>query len=170
MVETGRATYAGPMASSSAVSRDTRPAERVTDRPPAASPLRFRRIRPSAVGWAALFAPGAVGGLVAGLTGAPGPIRPGRVIVATAGGALAGVVVARVIDEVRWRRSAICLELAEPDAVLDLLQAVRAEGVQADMIRAHHPERPDGDVVGYALRYRARDDRRVRAVLARQDG
>jgi hypothetical protein len=58
----------------------------------------------------------------------------------------------------------VCLELTEPDAVLDLLQEVRSQGVQADMIRAGQTSG------GYALRYRARDDRRVRAVLAAQQG
>ena len=61
--------------------------------------------------------------------------------------------------------SAVSLEVDEPDAALDLMQAVRAEGVRADMVRAddHTPSAP-----AYALRYRAKDDRRVRAVLAAQ--
>ena len=92
--------------------------------------------------------------------------RPGPVAATTVGGALIGVVFARIVDELRWRRSAVCIELAEPDAVLDLLQAVRAEGMQADMIRADRAG--DTGRAGYALRYRGRDDRRVRAVLAAQ--
>jgi hypothetical protein len=88
------------------------------------------------------------------------------VAAAIAAGALLGMALARFVDEMRWRRSAVCVELTEPDAVLDLLQAVRAQGVQADMIRAGDGGRGAG--AGYALRYRARDDRRVRAVLASQ--
>jgi len=122
----------------------------------------------SPAGWVALFAPGLAAGLVVGLTGDSGRGRPGRVAAAAAGGAVLGVVVARVVDEVRWRRSAVCLELAEPDAVLDLLQEVRSQGVQADMIRAEQATGGTGS--GYALRYRARDDRRVRAALAAQQG
>ena len=59
----------------------------------------------------------------------------------------------------------VSCEVDEPDAALDLMQAVRAEGVRADMVRADD-RTPAG--VGYAVRYRAKDDRRVRAVLAEQ--
>lgn len=123
-------------------------------------------MQPSPAGWVALLAPGMAAGLAAGLTGNRGRAHPGRLAVATLGGALLGVVLARVVDEVQWRRSAVCLELAEPDAVLDLLQEVRSQGVQADMIRAEQAVGGPGG--GYALRYRARDDRRVRAALAAQ--
>jgi hypothetical protein len=79
---------------------------------------------------------------------------------------------ARGIDEVVWRRSAVSLEVDEPDVALDLMQAVRAEGVHADMVRS---DARGGKAVGrsggaYALRYRAKDDRRVRAVFAEQQG
>jgi hypothetical protein len=80
-------------------------------------------------------------------------------------------VLARVVDEVRWRTTAVSLEIDEPDTALDLMQAVRAEGVRADMVRSDMTE-PTADGVPhspvYALRYRAKDDRRVRAVLAAQ--
>jgi len=125
------------------------------------SPLAFRRVRLSIVGWTALLTSSAATGLAAGLIGTRGRPRPGLLVAAAGAGVLAGVALARIVDELRWQRSAVCVELSEPDAVLDLLQAVRAQGVQADMIRA------DG-AGGYALRYRARDDRRVRAVLAAQ--
>ena len=94
--------------------------------------------------------------------------RPGRARVAAfaAGGVFVSVLIARIVDEARWRASAVSLEVDEPDAALDLMQAVRAEGVRADMVRADDPRTPSG--VGYALRYRAKDDRRVRAVLASQ--
>lgn len=166
MVESAGGTYPGDMASSSAMTSDARSSDEVADHPPAAAPLGFRRLRLSPAGWLALLAPGVVAGLGAGLTRNRGRVRPGRVAVATVGGALLGVVVARVVDEVQWRRSAVCLRLAEPDAVLDLLQEVRAQGVQADMIRAEQAAGGSGG--GYALRYRARDDRRVRAALAAQ--
>lgn len=128
------------------------------------SPLAFRRVRLSIVGWTALLTSSAATGLAAGLAGARGRPRPGLLVAATGVGMLAGVALARIVDEMRWRRTALCVELPEPDAVLDLLQAVRAQGVQADMIRADGPP----GAGGYALRYRARDDRRVRAVLSAQ--
>lgn len=153
------------MASSSALTRDARSSEQVADPPTASASLGFRRMRLSPVGWAALLTPGVAAGLVATLTGTRGRTQPGRVAVATACGAVLGIVAARIVDELQWRRSAVCLELAEPDAVLDLLQEVRSQGVHADMIRA---EQTVGGAGGYALRYRARDDRRVRAALAAQ--
>lgn len=166
MVESAGSPYPGRMASSSAVTKEVRSSEQVVDHPVTPSSLGFRRVRLSPVGWAAVLAPGAAAGLLAGLAGGRGRVRPGRVAAATIGGAVAGVVVARVVDELRWRRSAVCLELAEPDAALDLWQEVRAQGVRADMIRAEHPGA--GTDTGYALRYRARDDRRVRAAFAAQ--
>lgn len=166
MVQPAGSSYPGAMASSSAVTRDPRSPEQVADQPAPSTPLGFRRMRLSPAGWVALLAPGMAAGLVAGLTSNRGRLHPGRLAVATLGGALLGVVAARVVDEMQWRRSAVCLELAEPDAVLDLLQEVRSQGVQADMIRAEQAVGGSGG--GYALRYRARDDRRVRAVLASQ--
>lgn len=166
MVESAGASYPGGMASSSAVTGEARPFEPAVDDPASAAPLGFRRMRPSAAGWVALLAPGLAAGLLAGLGSGHGRVHPGRVSAATVGGALLGIAVARAVDEVRWRRSAICLELSEPDAVLDLLQEVRSQGVQADMIRAQDAAGHSGR--GYALRYRARDDRRVRAALAAQ--
>jgi hypothetical protein len=133
---------------------------------PRALPLAFRQVQMSPIGWTSLLAPGAAAGLTVGLIGTHGRLRPGPMAAATLSGALIGVILARVVDELRWRRSAVCIELAEPDAVLDLLQAVRAAGVHADMIRASRG--PAGTSAGYALRYRARDDRRVRAVLSAQ--
>jgi hypothetical protein len=168
MVESAGETYPGGMASTSAVTGDARSSERVVDQPVAPAALGFHRRRLSPAGWAALLAPGLASGLVAGLTSGRGRVHPGRVTVATVGGALLGIVLARVVDEVQWRRSAVCLELAEPDAALDLLQEVRSHGVQADMIRADQAAGGSGG--GYALRYRARDDRLVRAVLAAQQG
>lgn len=167
MVESSDATYPGDMASSSAVTGEARSFEPAVDDPAPAAPLGFRRRRLSAAGWAALLAPGLAAGLLAGWGHGHGRVHPGRVAAATVGGALLGIAIARAVDEVQWRRSAVCLELAEPDAVLDLLQEVRSRGVQADMIRAEHAAgtRSAG---GYALRYRARDDRRVRAALAAQ--
>ena len=140
----------------------------MADQPRALPPLAFRQVELSGLGWAAIVLPGAMAGASAGLALTRGRLRPGPLAAAGLAGALLGVAVARVVDELRWRRSAICLELAEPDAVLDLLQAVRAEGVHADMIRAS--DGPAGAGAGYALRYRARDDRRVRAVLSAQLG
>lgn len=80
-------------------------------------------------------------------------------------GAAGAVLLGRLIDEIRWRRGAVSLTVDGPDTALDLMQAVRARGVQADMVRADENE-PVGR--HYALRYRAKDDRRVRAVLAEQ--
>jgi len=153
------------MATSSAPTRDARPREQVVDRSRTSVPLGFRQVRLSATGWLAVLAAGAAAGLAVALTGGRDSVRPGRMVAAGAAGALAGIILVRVVDELRWRRSAVCIELTEPDAVLDLLQAVRAEGVRADMIRAGDGSPGAG---GYALRYRARDDRRVRAVLAAQ--
>ncbi|WP_420123826.1 hypothetical protein, partial [Nakamurella sp.] len=147
------------MASSSAVTGEARSFEPAVDDPAPAAPLGFRRLRPSAAGWVGLLAPGLAAGLLAGWGRGHGRAHPGRVAAAAVGGALLGVAVARAVDELRWRRSAVCLELTEPDAVLDLLQEVRSQGVQADMIRAEHAAGRSGG--GYALRYRARDDRRV---------
>ncbi|HEY5878047.1 MAG TPA: hypothetical protein VIU11_04000 [Nakamurella sp.] len=156
------------MTSGSALTRDAQPRGPMADQPRVLPPLTFRQVELSAAGWTALLAPGAVVGLAVGLTGTRGRLRPGRVAAATVVGAVVLVALARVVDELRWRRSAVCIELDEPDAVLDLLQAVRAEGVHADMIRS--ADGPSGTGDGYALRYRARDDRRVRAVLSAQQG
>ena len=156
------------MASSSAVTRDARSTEQVADYRTVSAPLGFRRTRLSPAGWAALLTPGLATGLMAGLAGDRGRRHPGRLAAAAVGGALLGLGLARLVDELQWRRSAICLELTEPDAALDLLQEVRSQGVQADMIRSE--QATGGSGRRYALRYRARDDRRVRAALAAQQG
>ncbi len=78
------------------------------------------------------------------------------------------MLVARAIDEIRWRRGAVSVTVDEPDTALDLMQAVRERGVRADMVRADDSRHPVGR--HYAVRYRAKDDRRVRAVLAEQQG
>ena len=161
MVESTGATYPGGMASSSALTREPRSSEQMADHHAASTALGFRRMGFSPTGWVALLAPGVA-------VGRRGRGPPGRWAPAAVGGALLGVAAARVVDEVQWRRSAVCLELSEPDAVLDLLQEVRSQGVQADMVRAEHAAGPSS--TGYALRYRARDDRRVRAALAAQQG
>ena len=135
-------------------------------RPTADSPLGFRHSPRGATGWAALLVPGSLAAAAVGLAITRG--RPGlaRAAAFGAGGVLVSVLIARAIDEARWRRSGVSLPVAEPDAALDLMQAVRAEGVRADMVRADGDHSPSG--AGYALRYRAKDDRRVRAVLAAQ--
>ena len=141
------------------------PTARLTeDGRPAALYVPSRRTRLSPIGWAAVVAPGwFVGTAIAVVTGRGKP-DPGRVLACAAGGAAASVLIARGLDEVRWRSRAVSLQVEEPDMALDLMQAVRAEGVRADMVRADHiPSAPT-----YAIRYRAKDDRRVRAVLAAQ--
>ena len=132
-------------------------------RPTSGPAWGFRRAL-GVTGWAALLVPGAAAGAgvaVAGGAGRPGPVR---VAALSAAGAVGAVVVARVVSEVRWRRSDVSLQVTEPDEALDLLQAVRAEGVQADMVRADRL----ANAPAYALRYRAKDDRRVRQVYATQ--
>ncbi|MEP6559763.1 MAG: hypothetical protein ABJD68_01640 [Nakamurella sp.] len=127
----------------------------------------FRHDYPAA-GWATMLSPGLLAGVaVAAVTGRT---RPGalRLAAGAAAGLLAGAVLARITDEWRWRRTAVSLQVDEPDAALDLMQAVRAEGVRAEMVRAIKPTGPDRR--SFALRYRAKDDRRVRAVLAEQQG
>jgi hypothetical protein len=131
----------------------------------APTPLGFRSSPRGAVGWAALLLPGSLAA-AAPLVITRGRPSLTRIAAFAAGGVLLGVLIARVVDEARWRASAVSLEVDEPDAALDLMQAVRAEGVRAEMIRSDDPHTPSG--VGYALRYRAKDDRRVRAVLASQ--
>ncbi len=135
-------------------------------RPAAASPLGFRHSPRGAAGWAALLVPGSLTATAVGLAITRG--RPGlaRATAFAVGGVFVSVLIARAVDEANWRRSAVSLQVAEPDAALDLMQAIRAEGVRADMVRAQDTHPPSG--VGYALRYRAKDDRRVRAVLAAQ--
>ena len=132
----------------------------------AASPLGFRSSPRGAAGWAAVLLPGSLAAAAAPLVITRGRPSLTRIAAFAAGGLLLSVLIARVVDEARWRASAVSLEVDEPDAALDLMQAVRAEGVRADMVRADDPHAPSG--VGYALRYRAKDDRRVRAVLASQ--
>jgi len=138
---------------------------------PAALSVPFLRTRLSSVGWAAVLAPGWLAGIALAVATARGRPDAGRVLACAVGGAAAGVLIARAIDEVRWRSRAVSLEVEESDVALDLMQAVRAEGVRADMVRAdviradRIPSAP-----AYAIRYRAKDDRRVRAVLAEQQG
>jgi len=138
------------------------------NRAAAATPWTFRRARLNPVGWAALIAPGALLGAAAAALTTGGRPTIERLVACSGVGALIGVLIARGIEEVRWRSSALSLEVEEPDAALDLMQAVRAEGVRADMVRAG--DRLGHSGVAYALRYRAKDDRRVRAVLAEQQG
>ncbi|MET0864816.1 MAG: hypothetical protein ABWZ98_10815 [Nakamurella sp.] len=131
------------------------------------SAVAFRHDYPVA-GWATLLAPGVLAGVA--VAAVSGPSRPGllRLAAGAAGGLLVGALLARITDEVRWRRTAVSLRVDEPDVALDLMQAVRAEGVQAEMVRAMEPAGPERG--SFALRYRAKDDRRVRAVLAEQQG
>ena len=130
---------------------------------------RFRTVSLNAAGAAVVLAPGAATG--AGLAlltrtsamGSPtGKLT--RVLVLGIGGAVTGLILARIADEQRWRSMTTSLQLDEPDESLDLMQAVRAAGVEADMIRADADAHPDFGA--YALRYRRRDEGRVRAVLA----
>lgn len=137
------------------------------NQPASGWPLAFRQARPGAAGWALVVAPGAVAGAGVGLTAGKGRVNVGRLLTGAAGGAAVSLLIARAVDEVRWRRSAVSLAVDEPDAALDLMQAIRAEGVRADMVRAHHTAGRSG---AYALRYQAKDDRRVRRLLARQQG
>jgi|GEM_PF-1495346 hypothetical protein len=129
----------------------------------------FRTVSLNAVGAAAVLAPGAAAGAGLGLltrtppTGSPAG-RLTRVLVLGIGGAVAGLILARIADEQRWRSMTTSLQLDEPDEALDLMQEIRAAGVEADMIRADADAHPDCGA--YALRYRRRDEGRVRAVLA----
>ena len=125
----------------------------------------FRTVSLNAVGTAAVLAPGAAAGAGLGLLTKTAPVgRLTRVLVLGIGGAVTGLILARIADEQRWRSMTTSLQLDEPDEALDLMQAIRAAGVQADMIRADADAHPDFGA--YALRYRHRDERRVRAVLA----
>jgi len=158
VVESRPASYAREMTSITELARHNHPA--------AASPLGFRRSPRGAAGWAALLVPGSLAAASVGLAITRGRAGLPRAAAFAAGGVLVSVLIARVVDEARWRRSAVSLQVAEPDAALDLMQAVRAQGVRADMVRAEDSHAASGG--GYALRYRAKDDRRVRAVLAAQ--
>ena len=113
-----------------------------------------------------VLAPGAAAGAALAVTASARRRGAGRLATGIGAGALTGLLITRAVDEVQWRRSAVSLPVDEPDAALDLMQAVRAEGVQADMVRAD--DEPERGRPHYALRYRAKDDRRVRAVFARQ--
>ena len=131
----------------------------------------FRTVRLNAAGTAAVLAPGAVAGAGLGLLTSPRTSPTGspsrnltRVLILGVGGALTGLILARIEDERRWRGMMATWQLDEPDEVLDLMQAIRAAGVEAEMIRADEHAHPD--LGGYALRYRARDEPRVRALLA----
>lgn len=132
------------------------------------SALSVRRAQLTAVEWAALLAPGALAGATLAAVTGSGRTTIGRLAVGAGAGAAVGAVIARGMDEVQWRRRAVTLAVDEPDAALDLMQAVRAEGVQADMVRADDGRGRSGPAFG--LRYRAKDDRTVRAVFAEQQG
>jgi hypothetical protein len=132
------------------------------------SPWAFRRARMTATGWAVLLAPGALAGGVAAAVAAGRRARVVPLLVGIGGGAACSLLLARIVDEVRWRRSAVSLAVDEPDAALDLMQAVRAEGVRAEIVQADDAAGPSRRA--YILRYRAKDDRRVRAVFAEQQG
>ena len=159
MVESAVWSYSQVMTAFARPTQDARPA--------APSSLAFHRTPATPTNWVAVLAPGWLAGVaLAVATSRGGRSTVVRVLACGTGGAAAGLLIARAVDEVRWRRRAVELEVQEPDAALDLMQAVRAEGVQADMVRAdHRPSAPS-----YAVRYRAKDDRRVRAVLAEQQG
>ena len=129
--------------------------------------LAFHRAVLTPAGWMAVLAPGAAAGAALAVTASARRRGAGRLATGIGAGALTGLLITRAVDEVQWRRSAVSLPVDEPDAALDLMQAVRAEGVQADMVRADDDE-PDRGRPHYALRYRAKDDRRVRAAFARQ--
>jgi hypothetical protein len=159
VVECAPASYPFAMTSISELTRSSRPAA-------APSPLGFRRSPRGAASWAALLVPGSLTAAAVGLLITRGRLGPARVAALAAGGVFLSVLIARVVDEATWRSSAVSLAVDEPDAALDLMQAVRAEGVRADMVRADDPDQGSG--AGYAVRYRAKDDRRVRAVLAGQ--
>lgn len=158
-------------AAASAGSRAT--ALEITDasssRRPRLPAVGFRGVRLNAAGWSAVLVPGAVLGAAIGALVGSAARRPLRVALCGAAGAAAGLAAARVADEIRWRDTPVTLHIDEPDEALDVMQAVRAAGVRADMVRA--PDRdPDEGALGYQVRYRARDERRVRAVLAAQHG
>lgn len=144
------------MTSTARLTRDGRPAGK--------SLLAFRRAQLNPVGWAAVLAPGWLAGVAVAVATSRDKPQVGRVLICAAGGAVAGALLARGMYEFWWRSRPVTVEVQEPDAALDLMQAVRAEGVRADMVRADHiPSTP-----AYAVRYRAKDDHRVRAVLAEQ--
>ncbi len=129
----------------------------------------FRTVSLNAAGAAAVLTPGAAAGASLGLLTKTSPMgspsgKLTRVLVLGIGGAVTGLILARIADEQRWRNMMTSLQLDEPDEALDTMQAIRAAGVEADMIRADDHARPN--LGGYALRYRHRDERRVRAVLA----
>lgn len=129
----------------------------------------FRTVRLNAAGTAAVLAPGAAAGAGLGLLTRSAPVgsptgKLTRVLILGVGGAVTGLILARIADEQRWRSLMTSLQLDEPDEALDLMQAIRAAGVDADMVRADADAHPDFGA--YALRYRRRDERRVRAVLA----
>ena len=151
-------SYPGVMTSSTVPTRRSHPVSE--------SPWAFRRARMTATGWAVLLAPGALAGGVAVAAGRRARVVP--LLVGIGAGAACSLLLARIVDEVRWRRSAVSLAVDEPDAALDLMQAVRAEGVRAEIVQADGAAGPSRRA--YILRYRAKDDRRVRAVFAEQQG
>ena len=135
---------------------------------PQRSPRGFRAVRLNPAVRSALLVPGGAAGAGLGLFTSGSP-RIGRVLVGMAAGAVAGLLIVRGVDEARRRRMAMtALQLDEPDDALDLMQAVRAAGVDADMVRRDDLSRASG--VAYLLRYHTRDEPRVQAVLAAQHG
>jgi hypothetical protein len=101
-------------------------------------PWVFRGARLTTAGWAAILAPGYLAGIAIAVATAHGKPGIGRVLRWAIGGALSTALIARGIDEISWRGRPVSLEVDEPDAALDLMQAVRAEGVRADMVRSDH--------------------------------
>src|SRR6476646_471335 len=99
--------------------------------------LAFRQNPRGVPGWVAILVPGAVAGAAVSVATARRAPGTGRLAAGLGAGAIAGLLLARVVDEMHWRRSAVSLEVDEPDAALDLMQAVRAEGVHADMVRGN---------------------------------
>lgn len=135
---------------------------------PRRSPRDLRAIQLNSVGRLALLVPGGLAGVGLGLF-ASGSRSIGRVLVGIAAGAVTGLLIVRGVDEARRRRMDMtALQLEEPDDALDLMQAVRAAGVDADVVRQDDLSSESG--VAYLLRYHTRDEPRVQAVLAAQHG
>lgn len=129
----------------------------------------FRTVRFNLAGRLAVLVPGGLLGAGIGmLSRTLGSRNPRRVLVLGVAGAVTGLLLARIADQHRWRGSVTSLQLDEPDEALDLMQAIRAAGVDADMIKVDDHAHPD--LGGFVLRYHARDGRRVRAVLTAQRG
>ena len=141
------------------------PSDRSHDRRRRFASPGFRGVRLNALGWSAVLVPGALLGATTGYLMGGADHRAGRVTLGAAAGAATGFAAARLADEIRWRDSSVAIHVDESDEALDVMQAVRAAGVRADMSRAADP---DDGAPGYEVRYRARDRRRVRAALGPQ--